>query len=90
MLYKIFLIYLLIINIIAFLMMAIDKWKAKKEKWRIPEKYLFLSAILGGSIGAIAGMCIFRHKTKHLTFMIGMPVILALQITLALFISFKF
>ena len=87
---KILLVYLLIANVIAFLMMAVDKWKAKKEKWRIPEKFLFLSAMLGGSIGAIAGMCVCRHKTKHLHFMIGMPVILALQIALALFISFKF
>lgn len=87
---KILLIYLLIINIIAFFMMAIDKWKAKKDKWRIPEKALFLSALLGGSIGAILGMYVFRHKTKHLHFTIGMPVILALQIALALFISFKF
>lgn len=89
-LFKIFLIYLLIVNIAAFLMMAIDKWKAKKDKWRIPEKVLFLSAVLGGSIGALLGMYICRHKTKHLHFTIGMPVILALQIALALFISFKF
>ena len=51
--------------------------------WRIPEKTLFLSAILGGSIGAIAGMQLFRHKTKHRTFVIGMPVILSVQILLA-------
>ena len=89
MLYKIILIYFLIANITAFLMMAIDKWKAKKEKWRIPEKYLFLSAVLGGSIGSIAGMYICRHKTRHLHFIIGMPMILALQIAAVLFISFK-
>ena len=87
---KILLIYLLIVNIIAFLLMAIDKLKAKKDKWRIPEKTLFLFAVIGGSIGSILGMCICRHKTKHIHFMIGMPVILALQIALALFISFKF
>ena len=73
-------IYLLLINAAAFLLMLIDKWKAKRGHWRIPEKVLFLTAILGGSIGALAGMYLVRHKTKHLSFTIGMPTILALQI----------
>ena len=90
MLLKILIIYLLIINVIAFCMMGIDKYQAKKEKWRIPERRLFLSAILGGSIGAILGMALFRHKTKHLYFTIGMPFILVLQVALAVFVSFKF
>jgi uncharacterized membrane protein YsdA (DUF1294 family) len=83
-------IYLLIVNIIAFCMMGIDKSKAKKKKWRIPEKSLFLSAILGGSIGANAGMQVFRHKTKHMSFVIGMPAILILQVALVIFLYIKF
>lgn len=73
-------IYLIVINIAAFVVMGIDKIKAKKHMWRIPEKTLFALAISGGSIGAIAGMYIFRHKTKHIKFIMGMPVILILQI----------
>ena len=79
---KYFLIYLVIINIIAFLAMYIDKRKAKYGKWRIPEQTLLILAIIGGSIGAIAGMYIFRHKTKKLRFSVGFPVILILQIVL--------
>lgn len=84
---KFILIYLIAINIIAFAMMGIDKRKAIKRIWRIPEKSLFLSAILGGSIGAIAGMQLFRHKTKHTKFVIGMPAILILQIVIIVAIS---
>jgi uncharacterized membrane protein YsdA (DUF1294 family) len=73
------LIYLMIINIIAFAAMGIDKLKAAKGRWRIPEKALFLLAAAGGSIGSIAGMFTFRHKTKHLSFRIGLPAILILQ-----------
>lgn len=82
-------IYLLLINAAAFLMMGIDKYKARKNRWRIPEKTLFLSAILGGSIGAILGMQIFRHKTKHASFVVGMPCILILQIVLSLLILLR-
>ena len=81
-----FIIYLTIINVIAFALMGFDKQRAKRKLWRIPEKTLFLSAILGGSIGAILGMYTFRHKTKHPKFTIGVPVILALQIVLAVVI----
>lgn len=86
-----FIYYLIIINVIAFFLMGMDKKKAQTGAWRIPEKTLFLSAILGGSIGAIAGMQLFRHKTKHKTFVIGMPVILIVQLLLAYlyFIYFK-
>lgn len=77
---KYFAIYLIIVNAAAFLLMLADKRKAKKKQWRIPEKVLFGSAIIGGSIGAILGMYTFRHKTKHTTFTVGMPIILALQI----------
>ena len=72
--------YLLIINAAAFLLMLVDKYRAKKNLWRIPEKTLFASALLGGSLGALAGMYSVRHKTKHLSFTIGMPVILAVQL----------
>ena len=80
------LIYLLIINALSFLLMLIDKQKAKKDRWRIPEKTLMAVAILGGSLGGIAGMKLFRHKTKHPKFSIGLPVILAVQILLAVII----
>lgn len=82
---EILLLYLLIINAFAFLLMLIDKRRAQKNLWRIPEKTLFASAILGGSIGALAGMYTFRHKTKHLSFVIGMPVILTCHILLAVY-----
>ena len=83
---RIVFIYLVIINLIAFLLMAMDKSRARKHQWRIPEKTLFLSAILGGSIGAIAGMYTFHHKTRHWYFVIGMPAILILQIALIVWI----
>ena len=79
-----FIYYLIIINILAFFLMGLDKRKAQTGAWRIPEKTLFLLAILGGSIGAIAGMQLFRHKTKHRNFVIGMPAILIVQILLAI------
>ena len=72
--------YLLAINIAAFIAFGIDKHKAKRDKWRIPESTLLTMAVLGGSIGALAGMKIWRHKTLHNKFRIGIPVILALQI----------
>ena len=72
--------YLLIINALAFLLMYADKRKARKNQWRIPEKTLFLIAILGGSLGSILGMHVFRHKTKHASFIIGMPCILLVHL----------
>ncbi len=73
-------IYLLIINVIAFLAMLIDKRKAEKGKWRISETTLLLLGVLGGSIGGIIGMYTFRHKTKKKRFTIGMPAILIIEI----------
>ena len=73
-------IWLVMINFVLFLTMAIDKAKAKRDKRRVPEATLFLMALLGGSIGGIAGMYCFRHKTKHWYFVWGMPAILILQI----------
>lgn len=75
-----FIIYYIIINIVGFLSMGIDKKKAEKHLWRIPEKTLFLIAIVGGALGSTLGMFSFRHKTKHWYFRYGFPVILILQI----------
>ena len=79
-------IYLIFMNLLAFLLMGLDKAKARRDRGRIPERTLFLSAILGGSIGAILGMQVFRHKTKHASFRIGMPCILIAQLGLAVYI----
>lgn len=76
---KLILLYLLIVNAVSFLLMLADKQKAKKKLWRISESTLLLSAAIGGSIGSLAGMYTFRHKTKHLKFTLGVPVILVLQ-----------
>ena len=73
-------IYLIIINIIGFSVMYIDKQKAKKGKWRIPEKTIFIITVLGGGIGTISGMYAFRHKTQKLHFTIGLPTITILEI----------
>ena len=81
-------IYFVIINIIGFLAMYIDKQKAKKGKWRISEKSLFVVTLLGGGIGTNIGMNIFRHKTKKLKFQIGLPAILIVEIILAVYFSF--
>lgn len=77
---KIVLLYLVAVNLIAFHLMGKDKKKAKTRGNRIPEKTLFIWAIIGGSIGSIAGMQHFRHKTRHMSFKIGMPLILVLQV----------
>lgn len=74
--------YLIIVNLIGFALMGIDKYKAKKRAFRIPEATLFIVAIIGGSIGSIIGMYAFRHKTRHWYFVYGMPAILILQILL--------
>jgi uncharacterized membrane protein YsdA (DUF1294 family) len=84
----ILLVYLVIINIIGFAMMGIDKKKAKKRSFRIPEASLFIIAVIGGSLGTIAGMYFFRHKTRHWYFVYGMPAILVLHIILALILYF--
>ena len=83
------LLWILVWNVVAFVLMGLDKGRAREKKWRIPEKVLFLSAALGGSIGAMVGMSFFRHKTKHWSFRLGMPAILAAQIVLLLVLSFR-
>lgn len=82
---KLILIYLLIVNALGFLLMLVDKRKAQKNLWRIPESTLLLTAAIGGSIGCLAGMYQFRHKTRHLKFTLGVPAILVVQI-LAVFL----
>lgn len=72
-------VYLLVMNLIGFSLMGADKRRARRHAWRIPEKTLFLAAILGGSLGAWAGMYVFHHKTKHWYFVVGIPLILAGQ-----------
>lgn len=79
-------IYLIIINAIAFLAMWIDKRKAKYGRWRISEKALFILVLLGGGVGGIAGMYTFRHKTKKPAFYIGFPFILIFEIVSVIFI----
>ena len=79
------LIYVAIINVVGFLSMGFDKFKAKHEMWRTKEQTLFVIAMIGGSIGSLLGMYIFRHKTKHTNFTVGMPVILITQIVLIIY-----
>jgi len=79
-------IYLILMNLIGLFLMGLDKSKAKRHAWRIPERTLFLASLLGGSIGTWAGMYLFRHKTKHWYFVVGMPAILAVQIIAAILI----
>jgi len=77
-----YLIYLLIMNALGFLLMLADKHKARKNLWRIPERVLMGTAILGGSLGVLMGMRIWRHKTQHPKFSIGVPILLAVHAVL--------
>lgn len=77
--------YLVIINAVGFLIMLIDKRNAQKNLWRIPERTIMSTAVFGGSLGVLLGMHMFRHKTKHLKFTMGVPIILAVQILIAVF-----
>lgn len=83
------LLYFLIINIIGILAMGIDKYKAKRDMWRIPEGTLMMICLLGGGIGTIFGMYKFRHKTKKLKFSVGMPTILISEIAIIIYIIVK-
>ena len=82
---RILMVYLALANGIAFAMYGIDKRKAIKDQWRIPEKTLFWLAVIGGSLGTTLGMHMFRHKTKHWYFKFGMPFILIVQIILIIY-----
>lgn len=81
--------YLLLINLLSFALYGIDKHKAQKHAYRIPEKVLILSAVLGGGIGALLGMHVFHHKTRKPLFYIGVPVILVLEICIAVYVIQK-
>ena len=81
--------YFVAVNLIGLAAMAIDKSKAKRHAWRIPEKTLFLISIVGGSVGTWAGMYLFHHKTKHWYFVIGMPLILIVQVVIVSFLYAK-
>ena len=83
-------IWLAVINLIAFALMGLDKWKARRDAWRIPEKTLFLAALLGGALGGTVGMHLFHHKTRHWYFRFGFPVLLILQLLLAGFLAYRF
>ena len=78
--------YLLAVNIATFLLYGIDKYKAKKGKWRISEATLLTMAAIGGSIGALAGMRLWHHKTMHKKFKYGIPVIIIFQVALAVYL----
>ncbi len=83
---KTILLILVVVNLFAFVLYGIDKAKAKRGAWRIPEATLLLAAFLGGSLGALLGMELFRHKTKHAKFKILVPLFLILHIALAVYI----
>ncbi|MDY4582342.1 MAG: DUF1294 domain-containing protein [Candidatus Faecousia sp.] len=83
---ELFFVYLLIVNALGFVLMLADKRKARKKKWRIPESTLMLVALIGGSIGCLSGMYLFRHKARHPKFTVGVPLILALQVVFAVWI----
>ena len=79
--------YLIALNIVTFLVYGIDKWKAKQGSWRISEASLLLLAVIGGSIGALLGMQVWHHKTKHKKFKYGLPLILLSQVALIYLIN---
>ncbi len=82
-------IYLLAVNIVAFFLYGLDKQKARMNRWRISEKALLMAAVVGGSVGAYAGMKMFSHKTKKPKFYLGVPVIILLQTALGIFLAVK-
>ena len=86
MMYNIATAYFLLINIVTFIAYGIDKYKAKKSRWRIPESTLLILAAVGGSIGALLGIKVFHHKTLHNKFRYGVPLILAAQSALAVYL----
>lgn len=82
--------YLLAVNVVTFFVYGADKRKAQKGRWRIPEATLILLAVIGGSIGAWAGMKVFHHKTKHAKFKIGIPLIFAVQCIAVILYRYRF
>lgn len=84
--FQVILYYLITMNVLGFLFMGLDKWKAKNRAWRIPEATLLLIAALGGAVGSMIGMHLFHHKTRHWYFLYGIPVMLVIHILLGLFV----
>ena len=82
---EVLIVYLIFINIISLVAYAMDKHKAKKKKWRIPERNLLLVALLGGYVGALIGVFGLRHKSRHLKFVLGVPIIFALHVIFAVY-----
>ena len=87
--WTVLLVWLAVINLLTFIVYGADKRRARRGKWRVPEKTLFLLPLLGGSVGALLGMRVFHHKTKHWYFVWGIPAILLAQIALAVWIYTK-
>lgn len=81
--------YLVIINIITFFLYGVDKWKAQRSRWRVPESVLLGMAAIGGSVGAWLGMRVWRHKTQHAKFRFGVPIILIVQVALLVWILYR-
>ena len=81
--------YLVVINVVTFVLYGIDKWKARHSKWRVAEAVLLGMAVIGGSVGAWSGMAVWHHKTLHKKFRYGIPLILVAQITLLIFFVVK-
>ena len=81
--------YLMVINLVTFIVYGIDKSKAKKHLWRIPEATLIGLALMGGSVGAFLGMRLFHHKTKHVKFYVGVPVIFVVETVVAIILTVK-
>ena len=79
--------YLVVLNVLALVLMGVDKRRAKRHAWRIPEATFFAVALLGGSAGAWAGMYLFRHKTRHWYFVVGMPFLLSVQCAAAAWLA---
>lgn len=84
--YQWIVLYYAALNIIDFALMGIDKWKAKKRAWRIPESTLFIIAMIGGALGGTIGMHLFHHKTRHWYFLYGMPLIFILHVAILIFL----
>ena len=89
-LWQLLCLYVVLVNLWAFLLMGLDKRRAKKGRWRISEKMLFLPVVLGGGPGGILGMRVFHHKTKHWYFRIGFPIISLVELGLFLWLMWKF
>ncbi len=82
-------VWLAVVNLTGLVLMAADKSRARRGRWRVPERMLFLTALLGGAAGSWAGMYLFRHKTRHWYFVLGMPLILACQIALGVWLAIR-